>query len=107
MTYWRRHMRRILGNVLGYGTMGVVAKKGDQAWQNQRVKVKTVGARNANGERIIKLNVRERMTNKVKEAFGGLISVIVLLFCACICGLILGGLILANIFLWHWIISML
>ena len=48
-------MRRILGNVLGYGTMGVVAKKGDQAWQNQRVKVKTVGARNANGERIIKL----------------------------------------------------
>lgn len=45
------------------------------------------------------------MTNKVKEAFGGLISVVVLLFCACICGLILGGLISANIFLWHWIIS--
>lgn len=51
MTYWRRHIRRILGNVLGYGTMGVVAKKGDQAWRNRKVKVKTVGARNVNGEK--------------------------------------------------------
>lgn len=42
-------MRRILGNVLGYGTMGVVAKKGDQAWRNQRVKVKTADAINVNG----------------------------------------------------------
>lgn len=79
----------------------------EQARQNQKAKVKTVGARNVNGERIIRLNVREIMTNKVKEAFGGLISVVVLLFCACICGIILGGLISANIFLWHWIISML
>ena len=46
-------MRRILGNVLGYGTMGVVAKKGDQAWQNRKVKVKTAGARSVNGEKKI------------------------------------------------------
>ena len=51
MTYWRRHIRRILGNVLGYGTMGVVAKKGDQAWQNQKAKVKTADAKNVNGEK--------------------------------------------------------
>ena len=85
----------------------VIIPRGTKAWPSQKVKVKTADAKSDSGERIIKLNVRERMTNKVKEAFGGLISVVVLIFCACICGLILGGLILANIFLWHWIISML
>ncbi|WP_169477520.1 hypothetical protein [Limosilactobacillus reuteri] len=47
------------------------------------------------------------MTNKVKAAWETLVAIIVLLFCACICGLVLGGLISANILLWHWIISML
>lgn len=47
------------------------------------------------------------MTNIVKAASGLLAAIVVVLFCACICGLILGGLISANIFLWHWIISML
>lgn len=47
------------------------------------------------------------MTNKVKDVWGALAAIVVLLFCACICGIILGGLISANIFLWHWIISML
>ncbi|MDV8945871.1 hypothetical protein [Limosilactobacillus reuteri] len=43
--------------------------------------------------------------NKVKAARGTLVAIIVLLFCACICGIVLGGLISANILLWHWIIS--
>ncbi|MDC6076719.1 hypothetical protein PPJ95_03930 [Limosilactobacillus reuteri] len=47
------------------------------------------------------------MTNKVKTAGDALVAVIVLLFCACICGLVLGGLVSANLLLWHWIISML
>lgn len=47
------------------------------------------------------------MTNKVKNTWGALVAIVVLIFCACICGIILGGLISANIFLWHWIISML
>ncbi|MGI1802514.1 hypothetical protein ACRPK0_02735 [Limosilactobacillus reuteri] len=47
------------------------------------------------------------MTNKVKSAGGLLAAIVVVLFCACICGLVLGGLISANILLWHWIISML
>lgn len=47
------------------------------------------------------------MTSKVKTAWGALVAVIVLMFCACICGIVLGGLISANILLWHWIISML
>ena len=54
-----------------------------------------------------KLKRESRMTNKVKAAWGTLVAVIVLMFCACICGLVLGGLISANILLWHWIISML
>lgn len=47
------------------------------------------------------------MASKVKTALGALVAVIVVLFCACIVGLVLGGLISANILLWHWIISML
>ena len=47
------------------------------------------------------------MASKVKTALGALVAVIVLIFCASICGLLLGGLISANILLWHWIISML
>ena len=50
---------------------------------------------------------RSKMTNKVKTAGGLLAAIVVVLFCACICGLVLGGLISANILLWHWIISML
>lgn len=47
------------------------------------------------------------MASKVKTAWGALVAIVVLLFCACIVGLILGGLISANILLWHWIISLL
>lgn len=47
------------------------------------------------------------MTNIVKAAGGLLAAIVVVLFCAFIVGLVLGGLISANIFLWHWIISML
>ena len=47
------------------------------------------------------------MTNIVKAAGGLLAAVVVVLFCASIVGLVLGGLISANILLWHWIISML
>ena len=47
------------------------------------------------------------MASKVKTALGALVAVIVVLFCACIVGLVLGGLITANILLWHWIISIL
>ena len=47
------------------------------------------------------------MTDKIKTALGALVAVIVLMFCACIVGLVLGGLISANILLWHWIISVL
>ena len=39
------------------------------------------------------------MIRKVKTALGALVAVIVLMFCACICGLVLGGLITANILL--------
>ena len=47
------------------------------------------------------------MASKVKTALGALVAVIVVLFCACIVGLVLGGLITANILIWHWIISIL
>lgn len=47
------------------------------------------------------------MTDKVKNAWGLLAAIVVVLFCACICGLVLGGLISANILLWHWIVSVL
>lgn len=47
------------------------------------------------------------MTDKIKTALGALVAVIVVLFCACIVGLVLGGLISANILIWHWIISIL
>lgn len=47
------------------------------------------------------------MTDKIKTALGALVAVIVLMFCACIVGLVLGGLISANILIWHWIISIL
>ena len=47
------------------------------------------------------------MASKVKTAWGALVAVIVLIFCACIVGLVLGGLISANILIWHWIISIL
>lgn len=47
------------------------------------------------------------MTKIVKAAGGLLAAIVVVLFCAFIVGLVLGGLISANIFLWHWIISML
>lgn len=47
------------------------------------------------------------MISKVKTALGALAAIVVVLFCACIVGIVLGGLISANIFLWHWIISML
>ena len=47
------------------------------------------------------------MMDKVKTAWGALVAVIVLMICACIAGLVLGGLISANILLWHWIISIL
>ena len=47
------------------------------------------------------------MASKVKTALGALVAVIVALFCACIVGLVLGGLISANILIWHWIISIL
>lgn len=47
------------------------------------------------------------MTDKIKTALGALVAVIVVLFCACIVGLVLGGLISANILIWHWIISVL
>lgn len=47
------------------------------------------------------------MTDKIKTAWGTLVAIIVLLFCACIVGLVLGGLISANILIWHWIISIL
>ena len=54
-----------------------------------------------------KMDGRVRMTSKVKTALGALVAVIVLMFCACIVGLVLGGLISANILIWHWIISIL
>ena len=47
------------------------------------------------------------MTSKVKAAGGLLAAIVVVLFCACVVGLVLGGLISANILLWHWIISIL
>lgn len=47
------------------------------------------------------------MTNIVKAVGGLLAAIVVVLFCAFIVGLVLGGLISANILLWHWIISML
>ena len=47
------------------------------------------------------------MTDKIKTALGALVAVIVLMFCAGIVGLVLGGLISANILIWHWIISIL
>ena len=47
------------------------------------------------------------MASKIKTAWGALAAIVVALFCACIVGLVLGGLISANILLWHWIISML
>ena len=47
------------------------------------------------------------MTDKVKTAWGALVAIVVVLFCACIVGLVLGGLISANILIWHWIISIL
>ena len=47
------------------------------------------------------------MASKVKTAWGALVAVIVALFCASIVGLVLGGLISANILIWHWIISIL
>ena len=47
------------------------------------------------------------MTNIVKAAGGLLAAIVVVLFCAFVVGLVLGGLISANILLWHWIISML
>ena len=47
------------------------------------------------------------MTKIVKAAGGLLAAIVVVLFCAFIVGLVLGGLISANILLWHWIISML
>ena len=47
------------------------------------------------------------MTNIIKAAGGLLAAIVVVLFCAFVVGLVLGGLISANIFLWHWIISML
>lgn len=47
------------------------------------------------------------MTDKIKTAWGALVAVIVLMFCVCIVGLVLGGLISANILIWHWIISVL
>ncbi|WP_172616820.1 hypothetical protein [Limosilactobacillus reuteri] len=45
------------------------------------------------------------MADKVKSAWGALIAVVVLMFCACIAGLIIGSALAANIWLWHWIIS--
>lgn len=45
------------------------------------------------------------MINKVKDVWGALAAIVVLLFCACICGIILGGLISANIFLWHTLLN--
>ena len=47
------------------------------------------------------------MASKVKTALGALVAVIVVLFCVCIVGLVLGGLVSANILIWHWIISIL
>ena len=47
------------------------------------------------------------MTNIVKAAGGLLAAIVVVLFCVCIVGLVLGGLISANILIWHWIISVL
>ena len=47
------------------------------------------------------------MTNIIKTAGGLLAAIVVALFCACIVGLVLGGLFSANILLWHWIISIL
>lgn len=47
------------------------------------------------------------MTNIVKAVGGLLAAIVVVLFCTFIVGLVLGGLISANILLWHWIISML
>ena len=47
------------------------------------------------------------MTNVIKAAGGLLAAIVVVLFCACIVGLVLGGLISANILIWHWIISIL
>ena len=47
------------------------------------------------------------MTSKVKTALDALAAIVVVLFCACIVGLVLGGLISANILIWHWIISIL
>lgn len=47
------------------------------------------------------------MTNIVKTAGGLLAAIVVVLFCASIVGLVLGGLISANILIWHWIISVL
>lgn len=47
------------------------------------------------------------MTSKVKTALGALAAIVVVLFCACVVGLVLGGLISANILIWHWIISVL
>ena len=47
------------------------------------------------------------MTNKVKAAGRLLAAIVVVLFCAFVVGLVLGGLISANILIWHWIISVL
>ena len=47
------------------------------------------------------------MASTVKTALVALVAIVVVLFCACIVGLVLGGLISANILLWHWIISVL
>lgn len=47
------------------------------------------------------------MTNKVKAAGRLLAAIVVVLFCAFVVGLVLGGLILTNILIWHWISSVL
>lgn len=54
-----------------------------------------------------KLKRESKNDKRVKAAGGLLATIVVVLFCACICGLVLGGLISANILLWHWIISVL
>lgn len=45
------------------------------------------------------------MMDKVKVSWGALIAVVVLMFCACAAGLLIGSALAANIWLWHWIIS--
>ncbi|MBB1080228.1 hypothetical protein H5S09_02745 [Limosilactobacillus sp. STM2_1] len=47
------------------------------------------------------------MIDKVKTAWGAFVALIVVILCGSIVGLILGGLISANLLLWHWIISVL